>query len=216
MVTSLFNALLYEPLYNGFVFLISVTPFHDVGLAIVLLTLVVRVLLLPVTHKTVRAQKEMRTLEPAIRQIKKETENDKQAQAKRVMELYQAHGVNPFSGCLVFIIQTPFILSLFWLFNQNFADGFGAENLYSFVSLPENIQTAFLGLLDVSEKSLFMALLVGASQYFQIALAMPPAAKKAEAVAPLSFKEEFARSFQTQARYVFHVMVFFLSYTVFP
>jgi|SRR3989344_105026 len=216
MISSLFNVLFHQPLYNGFIFLTSIAPFHDVGVAVVILTLIVRTLLLPVTHKTVRAQKKMRELEPEIKRIKQETEKDKQAQAKRVMELYQAHGVNPFSGCLVFIIQTPFILSLFWLFNQNFADGFGAENLYSFVSLPENIQTAFLGLLDVSEKSLFMALLVGASQYFQIALAMPPAAKKEEAVAPLSFKEEFARSFQTQARYVFPVMVFFLSYTVFP
>jgi len=216
MVTSLFNALLYEPLYNGFVFLISVTPFHDVGLAIVLLTLVVRVLLLPVTHKTVRAQKEMRTLEPAIRQIKKETENDKQAQAKRVMELYQAHGVNPFSGCLLFIIQTPVILALFWLFNKELSAGLSADKLYSFVSLPETTTLVFLGLINVSQKSFLVALAAGISQYFQITLAMPPQKFTEERTGPPSFKDEFARSFQTQARYVFPVMVFFLSYKMFP
>ncbi len=216
MLSLLFNTFVYEPLYNGFIFLIAVTPFHDVGLAVILLTLLVRLVLLPVTHKTVKSQAKLRRLEPEINLVKKETEHDKQAQAKKIMELYQAHGVNPFSGCLMFLVQTPFILALFWLFNQGLTDGLGAEKLYSFITLPKDVSMVFLGILDVSQKSFFVALIAGISQYFQIKLAMPPAAAKKEQPEKPSFKDEFAKSFQTQARYIFPVMVFFLSYQIFP
>lgn len=216
MPSLLFNTFIYEPLYNGFVFLIGIAPFHDVGIAVVILTLLVRLLLFPVTHKTIKSQAKLRQLEPEISRVKKETENDKQAQAKRIMELYQEHGVNPFSGCLIFLVQTPFILALFWLFNQEITNGLGAEKLYSFVSLPADTSLLFLGVLDVSQKSFLIAIIAGISQYFQIKLAMPSASARKEQPERPSFKDEFARSFQTQARYIFPVMVFFLSYTVFP
>ncbi|MBI2049008.1 MAG: YidC/Oxa1 family membrane protein insertase [Parcubacteria group bacterium] len=216
MFSLLFNTLVYEPLYNGFIFLIAVTPFHDVGLAVILLTLLVRIALFPVTHKTVKSQSKLRQLEPEINRVKKETENDKQAQAKKVMELYKAHGVNPFSGCLMFLVQTPFILALFWLFNQGLTNGLSAERLYSFVTLPQDMSLLFLGVVDISKENIIIALIAGISQYFQIKLAMPPPAAKKEQPERPSFKDEFAKSFQTQARYVFPVMVFFLSYTVFP
>ena len=216
MLSFLFNTFVYEPLYNGFIFLIAITPFHDVGLAIILLTLFVRFLLLPITHKTVKSQAKLRQLEPEINRVKKETEHDKQAQAKKIMELYQAHGVNPFSGCLMFLVQTPFILALFWLFNQGLTDGLNADKLYSFVTLPQDLSLLFFGFVDISQKNIFIALFAGASQYFQIKLAMPSTLQQKEKTEKPSFKDEFAKSFQTQARYVFPVMVFFLSYKVFP
>src|SRR3989344_9220150 len=176
MLSLLFNTFVYEPLYNGFIFLISITPFHDVGLAVIFLTLFVRLVLLPVTHKTVTSQAKLRHLEPEINRVKKETEHDKQAQAKKIMELYQAHGVNPFSGCLMFLVQTPFILALFWLFNQGLTDGLNTGNLYSFVTLPEEISLLFFGIVDISQKNILIALAAGISQYFQIKLALPPVA----------------------------------------
>ncbi len=216
MLSFLFNTFVYEPLYNGFIFLIAITPFHDVGLAIILLTLGVRFLLLPVTHKTVKSQAKLRLLEPEINRVKKETEHDKQAQAKKIMELYQAHGVNPFSGCLMFLVQTPFILALFWLFNQGLTNGLNTDKLYSFVTLPQDLSLLFFGIVDISQRNIFIALVAGISQYFQIKLSMPPTLPKKEVTEKPSFKDEFAKSFQTQARYVFPVMVFFLSYKVFP
>lgn len=216
MPSLLFNTFVYEPLYNGFIFLIALTPFNDVGLAVVILTLLVRLVLLPITHKTVKSQAKLRQLEPEINRVKKETEHDKQAQAKKIMDLYQEHGVNPFSGCLMFLVQTPFILALFWLFNQGLTNGLSSEKLYSFVTLPHDMSLLFFGIIDISKKNIFIALIAGISQYFQIKLAMPPVSLKKEHLERQSFKDEFARSFQTQARYVFPVMVFFLSYKVFP
>lgn len=216
MISSFFNTIFYIPLYNLFVFLVSISPFNDIGIAIVALTLFVRLLLLPVTHKSVKAQVKMKILEPEINAIKKETEKDKQTQARRVMELYQKHGVNPFSGCLLFLIQMPFIFALFWIFNQELVGGLSHENLYSFIRFPQNFSLLFLGIMDVTQKNLIIALCAGASQYFQIRLALPPSSKKGDGAAePPSFKDEFAKSFQLQMKYIFPVMVFFLSYSVF-
>jgi len=215
MISNTFNTFFYEPLYNGFIFLINTLPFHDVGIAIILLTIIVRIFLFPFTHKSVKTQAKIKILEPEISRIKKETEKDKQEQAKQVMGLYKKHGVNPFSGCLLFIIQIPFILSLFWIFNNELTNGLSQDKIYSFISFPENFSTLFLGILDVSEKSLFIALLAGISQYFQIRLSMPAIKNKVESKTP-SFKEEFAKSLQMQMKYVFPIMVFFLSYTIFP
>ena len=217
MISSFFNTIFYIPLYNLFVFLVSVAPFNDIGVAIIALTLIVRVFLLPVTHKSVKTQAKMKVLEPEINAIKKETEKDKQAQARRVMELYQKHGINPFSGCLLFLIQTPFIFALFWVFNQELVGGLHQENLYSFISFPKDFSLLFLGIMDVTQKNLVIALLAGASQYFQIRLAIPSPPKGQEGVlaGPPSFKDEFAKSFQLQMKYIFPVMVFFLSYSVF-
>ena len=215
MISNIFNVFFYELLYNGFIFLINTLPFHDVGVAVILLTIIVRFFLFPFTHKSVKTQAKIKTLEPEISRIKKETEKDKQEQAKQVMALYKKHGVNPFSGCLLFLIQIPFILSLFWIFNNELANGFSKDKLYSFVSFPENFSILFLGILDVSKKSLIIALFAGISQYFQIRLSMPTIKNKTESKTP-SFKEEFTKSLQMQMKYVFPVMVFFLSYTIFP
>ena len=166
MLSFFFNTFIYNPIYNGFVFFIDITPFHNVGLSVILLTILVRLIILPVTHKTVRSQAKLKSLEPEINQIKRETENDKQAQTKKVMELYKKHGVNPFSGCLMLIIQTPILLALFWLFNNEISNGFSTERLYSFVEIPHYISMLFLGFIDMSQKDIFLALAAGISQYF--------------------------------------------------
>jgi len=216
MLSFFFNTFIYNPIYNGFVFFIDITPFHNVGLSVILLTILVRLIILPVTHKTVRSQAKLKSLEPEINQIKRETENDKQAQTKKVMELYKKHGVNPFSGCLMLIIQTPILLALFWLFNNEISNGFSTERLYSFVEIPHYISMLFLGFIDMSQKDIFLALAAGISQYFQIKLAIPPLPPREANAGTPSLKDEFARSFQTQTKYVFPVMVFFLSFKMFP
>ena len=103
MVADAFNLFLYQPLYNGLVFFISVVPWGDIGIAVIVLTLLVRVVLFPLSHKSTKSQIKMREIEPEIKEIK-EKHKDKQEQAKKVMELYQKHGLNPFSGCLFILV----------------------------------------------------------------------------------------------------------------
>lgn len=214
MIGSIFNTVLHEPFYNGFVFLISIVPFHDVGLAVIALTALVRVALIPVMHKSTVAQRRMKELEPVMKEIKEETKEDKQEQSRQIMALYQKHGINPFSGCLLFIIQIPVILTLFWVFHKNLGNGLTTEGLYSFVTLPDIIQMKFLGLIDMGERSLLLAVLAGATQFFQMKFAIPKAAPRKKDEKP-SFKDELSRSMQTQMKYGFPLFAFFLAYTTF-
>ena len=212
MIIDAFNAVFYQPLYNGLIFLISVLPGGSVGLAIIVLTLAVKFIILPLTHKSVASQAKMRSIEPEVAEVKKKYEKDKQEQARKVMELYQKHGINPFSGCLFIIVQIPVILALYWVFFRGLTE-LSPEFLYSFVTIPTLINFEFLGLFSMTGKSLFLALIAGITQYYQITLSIPPKPPVKSSGVP-TFKEEFARNMGNQIRYVLPVIVFFFSYII--
>ena len=92
------------------VVLTSVVPGHDLGLAVILLTLIVKFILVPISHKTIKTQKKLKELEPEITKLKEKHKDDQQGQALKIMELYKEHGVNPFSGVFLMFIQLPIIL----------------------------------------------------------------------------------------------------------
>lgn len=211
MIGDIFTTFIYEPLYNGLIFLISVVPFGDVGLAIILLTLIVKFVLFPFAHKGTTTQARMKAIEPEVSEVKKRYEKDKQEQAKKVMELYQKHGLNPFSGCLLFIVQIPVIIALYWVFWKGLSGGINTEPLYAFMSVPEKTNFNFLGFIDITGKSYLLATLAGVSQFFQLHLSLPPADKSQKVS---SFKDEFARNFTFQMRYVFPIFVFFISFSI--
>ena len=116
MLGNIFNTFFYHPLYNGLVFLISAVPLADVGIAIIALTVLVKLLLFPLSRKAVRTQLIMKELEPELKTLKEKYKNDKQQQARKVMDLYKEKGVNPFSGIARILIQIPIILALYWVF----------------------------------------------------------------------------------------------------
>lgn len=213
MISDLFFTILYQPIYNSLVFLVAFMPFHDIGLAVVIVTLFVKFVLFPLTHKTTKTQASIKIIEPEINKIKEEYKDDKQEQSKKVMELYKQHGINPFSGCVLFLIQFPIIIALYWVFWKGLEGGINPEQLYGFVSIPQNISTSFLGIIDISDKSIFLAALAGISQYFQMKLSLPPTPKKEVGEKP-SFKDDFKKSFNLQMRYGLPVLVFFIAYTI--
>lgn len=214
MIADIFNLVLYQPLYNGLVFLVSVIPFADVGIAVVVLTLLVKTLLFPVSHKSVKAQSAMRRIEPEMRELKEKHKKNKEEQGRKMMELYRRHGINPFSGCLLFLIQVPIIIALYWVFWRGLENGLDATVLYSFVAEPEHFNMKFLGIIDMSGKSVVLAAFAGVSQYFQMKLSMPKFPQKPRDGKQLSMKEEFQRNFSFQMRYGLPVFVFFIGYTI--
>ncbi len=213
MLSDLFFTLLYQPLYNGLLFLVSTIPYADFGVAVVVLTVLVKVILFPLTHKSVTTQAAMRKIEPHVRELRETYKDDKQKQSQKIMDLYREHGVNPFAGCLPFLIQIPVVIALYFVFLKGLTDGLQGEHIYSFITVPEHISTMFLGLVDISGKSLLLALAAGVSQYFQVKLATPPLPEKTPTSEP-SFKQDFAKSFQLQMRYGLPVLVFFISYSI--
>lgn len=211
MQSGFFSTFFYQPLYNGLIFFISIVPGGNVGVAIILLTLSVRTALLPLSHRSVVSQAKMRSIAPDIEKIKEKHKDNKQEQARKTMELYKEYGINPFSGCLLTLIQLPVIFALYFVFFKGLPS-LHTEALYSFIHLPETVGMVFLG-ITLSQKSIILALLAAITQYYQIKLSLPDL-PPLEAGAKPSFKDDFARSFNMQMRYFLPLIVFGVSYAI--
>ncbi len=198
----------YEPLYNGLIFLVQAFPIHSVGIAVILLTLLVKIILFPLAQKSIKSQVEMKKIEPFIEKIKKDFPNNKEEQARKTMALYKEHKINPFSGCLVLLIQIPIIFALYKVFMNGIHSPEGV--LYSFVHLPETFSTMFLG-ADLTGKSIGLAILAGASQFLQAHVA---SASLTPATDEKSFKNDFMKSMQFQMKYILPVFIAIVSYTL--
>lgn len=211
MFVSLFHTLLYEPLYNGLVFFIDIAPMASVGIAVILLTIVVKLALFPLSIKAVKTQIGVRAVEPELKKLREQYKNDKQEQARHIMELYRREGINPFSSFLVIFIQLPIIFALYWVFFRGGLPVIDTDILYSFIPTPEHVNMAFLWISDVSGRSAVLALLAGITQYTQIRLTLPPMGPRQQAA---GFKEDLARSFQLQMRYIMPLVVVVVAYFI--
>lgn len=207
MISSIWNSAIYQPLYNLLILLIDNLPGHSVGLAIIVLTILVKLALFPLTTKSIRAQRAMKEIEPDLKKLKDKHGSDKQKLATETMALYQERGVTPFSGCLPLLIQIPVIIGLYWVFTRGLTT-INAELLYSFVKIPTSLEMHFL-VFDLAAKSVFLAILAGGTQFIQTNIALgkqAPLPAKTGNESP-TFQEDFARSMQVQMRYVLPVIV---------
>lgn len=207
MFYSFWNVVLYKPFVNILAFLVSIIPGGNVGIAIIVLTILVKIALYPFSRRSLESQAKMSLLTPELQKIKKSGGN-KEEQAKQTFELYKKHKTNPFSGCLLALVQIPIILALYYVFIKgiNFENGV----LYSFINIPEQINTIFFG-ININEKSFILAFLAGVSQYFQVHF-MP---KPKTSFDTGSFQDSFAKSMHMQMKYIFPFFIFFILYTDF-
>ncbi|OGI63200.1 hypothetical protein A2818_00110 [Candidatus Nomurabacteria bacterium RIFCSPHIGHO2_01_FULL_40_12] len=208
MLSNIWDTFLYAPLLNALAFLVSIVPGGDLGIAVIILTILVKIILFPLSQKSIESQAAMNILAPELNKIKNSGAS-KEDQAKQTFELYKKHKTNPFSGCLLVLIQIPIIFALYYVFFKGI--DFQSGLLYSFIPAPENINTLFLGFIDINGKSLVLAILAGASQYFQAHFLPKPVASSSSA----SFSESFSKSMQLQMKYIFPFFVFFILYTDF-
>ncbi len=211
MESGFFFTIFYQPIYNTLVFLIDIIPGGNVGVAIIILTIAVRAVLLPLSHKSVVSQGKMRAIAPHVEKLKEQYKDNKQEQARKTMALYKEHGINPFSGLLLVLLQLPIIFALYFVFFKGLPN-LNTEILYSFISAPATTSMVFFGIM-LSKKSIILALLAAITQYYQIKLSIPPMAPAEKGAKP-SFKDDFARSFNLQIRYILPVVVFGISYSI--
>ena len=207
MISLIFNKVFYEPLLNSLVWLIGILPFHDVGIAVIILTIIVRLIIFPFTHNATVTQTKMKHLEPELKEIKEKFKNNNQEQTKKTMELYKRHGINPVFGLLALFVQIPILFALYKVFWTG-GGGFDISHLYHFVSVPAFINTKFLGLIEMSKRSYILAALASVSQFFQMRLAMPPVKKSSGGTD--SFKDNLAKSMSIQMRYIMPLFVFYI------
>lgn len=163
-MSDIFQSFFYQPILNLLVFLYNI--FNDLGLAIIFLTIIIKLILLPLSKKSIKSQKSLQDLQPKIEELKLKYKEDKQGMSVALMALYKENKVNPFSSCLPLLIQLPFFFAIFKVFRDGFAQNH-LDLLYPFVKNPEIINTITLGLFDLSNRSIILAVLAGLAQFWQ-------------------------------------------------
>ena len=160
-MATLFNTYLYQPILAVLVFIYENLSFGDLGVAIILLTVAVRIVLFPLFYKGAKDQTIAQRLQPKIKQIQTEHKEDKEKQAAALMALYREHKFNPLSGILLLIVQLPVFIALFQIFRKELgAEVFDNQSLF--------------GLIDVGAKSVVIVLVAAVLQFFQGKLSLPP------------------------------------------
>lgn len=201
---TLWETVIYDPMYNALIFIAQHITLQDVGLAVVLLTIIIRFALYPLSKKSVVGQYKMKALQPKLDEIKAQGLT-KEEEAKATFALYKTEKINPFSGCLYLLIQLPILFALYFTFMHGVTQ---PEHLYSFLST-EGLHNMFLGLIDITQPFLPLAILAGITQGVQ-AFLMPkppvPSAGKEN-----GFQHQFAKSLSIQTRFVLPLIIIFIA-----
>ena len=109
----MFTTLIVQPIFNLLVLIYALLPGHNFGLAIILFTIVVRLLLWPLVKKQLHQAKVMRQIQPELKRIKAATKGNRQQESLMMMELYKERGINPFGSIGVLLLQIPILLGLY-------------------------------------------------------------------------------------------------------
>ncbi len=184
----------YQPLLNLLVFFYNVIPGHDIGVSIILLTVVLKLVLYPFSIKSLHSQKALQELQPKINALKAQYKDKKELMASEMMKLYKEEKVSPFSSCLPLLVQLPFLFAIY----QVFLNGLGAESLsliYPFITNPGHLSPIAFGFLDLSKSNWILAILAAAAQFWQAKMLV---GKKPEVKAPGSKDENMAAMMNKQ------------------
>lgn len=159
-----YNEAIYRPILNLLVGLYNIIPGHDIGMVIILVTIVIRILLAPFMHKSLKSQKSMSALQPQIKELREKI-TDQQEQAKAMMALYKENNVSPFSSCLPLLIQLPILIALYQVFAKALKGNL--DGLYSFVANPGVLDPTFLGIVNLANPNILFAIVAGLVQFWQ-------------------------------------------------
>ncbi|MBQ5821897.1 MAG: membrane protein insertase YidC [Selenomonadaceae bacterium] len=113
---NLFDPLVqvFRLVFEGFYNLTAAVGFANYGIAIILMTILVKALMYPLTAKQVRSMKAMQELQPALKKLQKDYKNNPQLLQQKMAELYKEAGVNPLAGCLPLLIQMPILMGVYY------------------------------------------------------------------------------------------------------
>lgn len=161
---GLYHTIFLEPTFNALIALYNLVG--DVGVAIIIVTAIVRIIIFPVTLRSIKSQKALQDLQPKLNTLKEKHKGNREALAKATMELYKQEKVNPAASCLPLFIQLPIFIALYQAMRIGLQNG-GMELLYSFVRNPGTVNPIAFGFLNLASASIPIAVLAGASQFWQ-------------------------------------------------
>ncbi len=180
LVRQLAVGLFYRPIYNALIFLASVVPKNDLGLAIILLTIIIRTILLIPSQKAMKSQKRMRDIQPKLEKIKEKYKGDQQKIAMETMAIWKEAKINPLGSCLPLLMQLPFLIALFYVIQS----GLNPDKAYLLYTEYANfriqdIDVHFFGIMNLMKNNMYvLPLIVGGLQFIQMHMMMGANAKK--------------------------------------
>ena len=203
-MAEIFRTFFYQPLLNLLVFFYNIIPGGDLGISIVVLTVLIKLALSPLSKKSIKSQKALQDLQPKIDEIKKKYADNKEEMGRAMMDVYKDNKINPFSSCLPLLIQLPFL----WAVYRVFRDGFSNLDLvYPFISQPETVNYISLGFLDLAKPNLVLAVLAGVAQFWQ---AKMMSSKKPTVKSAGAKDENMANIMNKQMMYFMPVLTIFI------
>jgi YidC/Oxa1 family membrane protein insertase len=203
---ELFKTVFYEPIFNLLIFLYNIVPGSDLAIAIILLTIIIKLILYPLSRKSIESQKSLQELQPKIEEIKKQYGDDREKMGKEMMQLYKDHKVNPLSSCLPLLLQLPFLIAVFHVFRNGFGEK-ALEMVYPFISTPEVVNSV----IELSSPNWYLALLAGGAQYFQTKMMM---SDKPQIQSSGSKDESMAAIINKQMMYFMPLITVFIGLTL--
>jgi len=227
---EIWHIFLFQPLFNSLILFYRI--FGNLGVSIVILTILIRVILVPLTIPSMKAAKKMTELAPEIAKLKERYKDDKQKFAQAQVELYRQHGANPVAGCLPQIVQLLILIALYQAFSNVLLPG-GAvsveklnQNLYPFLYLPMDTRLNLsFWYLNLSKPDLIhlsglpalpgLFLILAAVTQFLSSKMMAPAVKisKEEASKTKGEADDLAVAMQSQMLYLFPLMTILIGLT---
>lgn len=181
----------------------------DVGIAIILITILVKVVLFPLAVKASHTQLAMRALEPQLKELRERYKDSRQELALKTLALYKENKVKPFASILVVLVQLPVIFGLYWVIWTDSKTGtFDPALLYSWITEPQVASYTFLNLIPLGAGSLLLSFGVVASQYVLSRMMLPAAPQKSGK----QFMDDLAASMHIQMRYVFPILMGGIAY----
>lgn len=163
----MFHELFYKPMYNVLVYILSILPTHDVATAVVILTIVVKIILLPLSKKMFLSQIAQKKVQPIISKLQEEYKGNRQMLGVKMMEVYKEHKLNPFSSIFLMLIQIPIVFALYFVFSKGGFPTLKIEDLYSFTPSVIDIQHVLFN-IDFTKASIYVGILASVFQYIQI------------------------------------------------
>ena len=208
----LYNTIIFQPFYNAFVFLIHIFPFFDAGVIVIIFTIIIKIIILPLSIKASKAQIEMKSTERDLQVIKEKYKDDKTEQSKKTMEYYKERGINPFASIFILIIQLPILIGLYQVFIKSGLPKINSSLLYPFLSGLTAVvpNMMFLGLIDISSKNIVLAVIAGITTYFQISHAAGSPSQQTGA----GTQGDIAKAMAVQMKYFFPILMTFIAYTI--
>lgn len=191
---NIFELLIIQPIFNLLTFIYALLPGGDFGVAIIVFTIIVRMLMYPLVRRQLHQTRMMRKLQPELKKIKKAANGNRQVEAMQMMDLYKRHGVSPFRSIGILVLQLPVFIGLFYAiriyttsrdqiadYTYNFLENLGP--IKALVENPENFDEKLFGVIDLTQPAigpngvnfviLLIVLLASVTQYYMSRQTLP-------------------------------------------